>query len=47
MAVTTRQRETGARDLSELTVRAALLASLVTFLIMVGLPAIWAFAAAY
>ena len=46
MAVTTRRSE-AERDLSELTIRAALLASLVTFLIMVGLPAIWAFAAAY
>jgi hypothetical protein len=47
MAVTTRQGEADGRGLSELTVRAALLASLVTFLIMIGLPALWAFAAAY
>ena len=47
MSVTTRHGNSGDRELSELSIRAALLASLVTFLVMVGLPAIWALAAAH
>lgn len=47
MSVTTRHERSDDRELGELTVRAALLASLVTFLVMIGLPAMWALAAAH
>lgn len=41
------RRERDAGDLGELTARAVVFAVLVTFLIMIGLPAAWALAAAY
>ena len=47
MSVTTGHENSGDRQLTELSVKAALLASLVTFLVMIGLPAIWALAAAH
>ena len=47
MSAFVRRGSSDGRDLSELTVRAVLLVSLVTFLIMIGLPAAWAFAAAH
>jgi hypothetical protein len=47
MSITTGHGNRGDRELSELSVKAALLASLVTFLVMIGLPAVWALAAAH
>jgi hypothetical protein len=47
MSVTTRHGNSGDRELGELSVKAAVLASLVTFLVMMGLPAVWALAAAH
>ena len=41
------QHERDRGELGELTVRAVLLASLMTFLIMIGLPVAWAIAAAH
>jgi hypothetical protein len=46
MTATTGQRDNDG-ELSALTVRAVVLASVVTFLIMIGLPAAWAIAAAH